>query len=324
LNDYYGENMKFIGADADIKLKLKRDVYHLICELRFYRLCAVICGPSAAFWGCQGNEAIEIDAAIAWVHSAMLDNKIPCIHGLPFWSDLRSLRRVSKAGNVDKWHHADQNSGKMAFIYDRYFTNLVCLLQLTRCRSENFAMIVRDLDKKFAAPIDSLKRAPAIKVGAGSVQAPAVVVEVTPLVQDEPAVSEVPAAPVIPDRPVVLPEVEVEAERPSYHWGQFDSSNLCANVEDERPLSARNLMDFSNARNAYNIPLSSRHVFGYKCSRCDSDLEAQDRLENGGSSYCSPCQELIEQETGQRENHVEPRRLLLAEAAATRWNSACR
>ncbi len=66
LNDLYAtEGGKFAGADAAVMRVFKENVYRMIVELRYYRLCAVICGPSAAFWGCKGNEETIVDGAIA-------------------------------------------------------------------------------------------------------------------------------------------------------------------------------------------------------------------------------------------------------------------
>ena len=35
INDYYGDNMKFIGGDPDVQAAFKVDMYNMIRELRF-------------------------------------------------------------------------------------------------------------------------------------------------------------------------------------------------------------------------------------------------------------------------------------------------
>ena len=143
INDYYGENKKFIGGDPVVQNDFKNDVYNMIRELRFYRCAAVICGPNAAFWGCVGREAVLMDEAMDFVHEACREHHDPCFRGGPFWEDLVPFRRVvnKKNGNIDQWHHADQGTGQMAYIYDRYFSHLIILLQLTRFRTENGATL---------------------------------------------------------------------------------------------------------------------------------------------------------------------------------------
>ena len=118
----------------------------------------MICGTDAGFWGSSGEEQLLIDKAIGWVHKVMRVHEIPCFRGLPFWTDLLPVRKINKAMNTDPWHHSDQNSGKMAYAFDRYFTHMVCLLQLTRLRSDNKEMMLRLFQEPFEAPQDSLKR----------------------------------------------------------------------------------------------------------------------------------------------------------------------
>ncbi len=173
INDYYGDNKKFIGGDPNVQAEFKIDVYNMIRELRFYRCTAVICGPNAAFWGCVGREAVIMDEAMDFVHEACREHHVPCFRGGPFWEDLVPFRRVvnKKNGNIDQWHHADQGTGQMAYIYDRYFSHLIILLQLTRFRTENGATLKALLNDEFQEPTDFLELAeptPIVKVAVDS------------------------------------------------------------------------------------------------------------------------------------------------------------
>ncbi len=99
----------------------------MMYELRHYCLCAVVCGPNAAFWGATGSAILVIDEATTWLHRILLDHEIPSFHGLPFWTDLVPCSRQKK-GKVDAWHHADGNTDKMSLLCDKYFfpTSFAC------------------------------------------------------------------------------------------------------------------------------------------------------------------------------------------------------
>ncbi len=107
-----------ISDGPEVQADFKINVYGMIWELRYCRGYAVICGPSAAFWGCEDREAVIMDEAIGWVHWACGESQVPCFHGGPFWEDLIPLRKVSdrKKMKLDKWHHSDKGSGRMAYI----------------------------------------------------------------------------------------------------------------------------------------------------------------------------------------------------------------
>ncbi len=69
----------------------------------------------------------------------------------------------------------------MSFVFDRFVTHLVSLLQLTRIRDDNFDLIAELVDANFPAPTDTLQRAPPVQIGIGLVAEPGPGVGVTSL-----------------------------------------------------------------------------------------------------------------------------------------------
>ncbi len=225
----------------------------MIVELRFYRLCAVVCGRNAAFWGCEGRERQVVDDMIAWVHNACLNQGIPCVYGTPFWNDLLPMRRVSTKGKVDGWHHADQSSGKMAYVFDRFATHLISLLQLTRVRDENCDLIRNLLGTPFGAPLDSLKRSAPIQLGVGVPASPPAVVGVTPFSPEQPGDPNAAASAAALDSPDVAFDA-MDEDDDAIPWGLFDVSNMYANVGEEQPLTAPDIEEVEVKRSQMNTP----------------------------------------------------------------------
>ncbi len=225
-------------------------------------------------------------------------HSIPCVRGVPFWTDLMAVRRLTKAKNLDMWHHSDQNLGRMAFLVDRYFTHFVCLLQLTRCRDEKHDEIVRLLDRSFAKPSDFLQRAPPIMVVPGLELGPAVDVGVTPLEQED---LVDPVAPVTIDEPnlhEVLPEAGSQYMGSDAPPGIFEPTNLRENVVDEQPLSARGLCALKEKRATMGIPENTDDSFDSRCTSCNDELCDADRIAGGGCAFCAKCRVDIEANSG--------------------------
>jgi hypothetical protein len=110
-------------------------------------------------------------------------------------------------------------------------------------------------------------------------------VGVTPLVQEDRAPPDVPDELEQHDD---LPDEDAGSEVP---WGTFETGNLFVNVEDEQPLSARDLCGLRARRTAQGILESANERLDSRCTRCYEVLPA-----GSDSVYCDSCNAEIEQE----------------------------